>query len=302
MKPNQLLSVFSLSILALTSVTAYADGEKLKPIKEVFEPTAPRDLKNFMKVAVVQWAPYGSADINATPEEAEAYKQENREALAEYIREAAKNGAKMVITPEFGIVGYPDIPNVPDEDDNFRNRKDIAPFVEKADGPTAKYFSALAKELKVYIHVGFAEVDPKTDKYYNTAIAVDPKGKIVAKFRKANLYKTEEDFLEHGTKISTYTSPVGKVGLIICADVYSSFPMNDYANAKVDVLALSTSWAQMNTGMSHFVSGAKWVRSYLLAANQRYFPDSGVINPDGKKQSHIRQSVGVAYGYIPLKK
>jgi hypothetical protein len=86
--------------------------------------------------------------------------------------------------------------------------------------------------------------------------------------------------------------------MIICADVYSSSPMEQYAG-QVDALALSTSWAAMNSGMSSFRSGARRTRAYVLAANQTYFPDSGVINPDGTDQSHIRQSTGVAYGYLP---
>jgi hypothetical protein len=40
--------------------------------------------------------------------------------------------------------------------------------------------------------------------------------------------------------------------------------------------------------------------AYMLAANQQYFPDSGVINPDGTAQSHIRQTNGLAYGYLPV--
>jgi hypothetical protein len=54
--------------------------------------------------------------------------------------------------------------------------------------------------------------------------------------------------------------------------------------------------------MSAFQSGARRVGAYVLAANQHYFPDSGVINRDGTKQSHIRQTKGIAYGYLPRTK
>lgn len=101
-----------------------------------------------------------------------------------------------------------------------------------------------------------------------------------------------------GTEPVTYSSTFGKVGIVICSDIYSSFPMNDYMKTGLGVLALSTSWAQYNTDMSAFEAGAKWVNAHVLAANQMYFPDSGVINPDGTHQSHIRQSSGLAYGYL----
>jgi predicted amidohydrolase len=154
-----------------------------------------------------------------------------------------------------------------------------------------------------YLHVGFAQVvgDPRNNKFYNFVVVIDPKGKNVGKYHKINLFELENEFLQPGKEIFTYDSPWGKIGVIVCADVYSGFPMDDYKSAGVDVLALSTSWAQMNTGMNSFTAGAERVGAYLLAANQNYFPDSGVINPDGSKQSHIRQSDGVAYGYLPRK-
>jgi predicted amidohydrolase len=272
----------------------------MQPIQEVFEPQAPKSGKWAM-VAVVQWAPPSATPMGVTAAAAEAFKQQNREALAAYIRQAAGHGAKMVITSEFGIDGYPAFPNVPPEDDDYRNRQDIAPYVETIPGPTTNYFSALAKELGVYIHVGFAEVDAKTNKYYNVAVAFDPKGAIVGHYRKINLFQAENNFLSPGNQIETYNSPFGKVGMIVCADVYSDFPMKNYASAHVDVMALSTSWDVMNSGWNSFTAGAKWVKAYLLAANQPYFPDSGVINPDGSAQSHIRQTDGLAYGYLPLK-
>jgi len=275
-------------------------ASELKPIKEVFEPKGKFSTKTHMKVAVVQWAPDASAPLGSK-EAAERFKESNRQVLENYIREAASNGAKLVVTPEFGTVGYPDIPELPSEDDNFRTREDVAPYVETDKGTTAKRFSSLAKELKVYIHVGMAEVDTKTKNYHNTVLVFDPAGKLAAKYRKSHLYQQEDNYLVPGDKIATYQSPVGKVGMIICSDVYGSFPMDNYSRGKVDVLALSTSWAQANTGWGYFTDGAKWVDAYLLAANQNYYPDSGVINPDGSGQSHIRQTTGVAYGYLPLK-
>jgi predicted amidohydrolase len=291
--------VKAIALLTL-SVTALA-ASKLEPIQEIIEPPAPPNDINYAKVAVVQWAPFRPAPLSVSSEQAEAFKAENRRTLENYIREAAAHGAKLVITPEFAVVGYPDIPELPDEEDEFRTRSDVQPYTEPAPGPTTQFFSQLARELGIYIHVGFAEVDLQTDTYYNTVVALSPEGKIVARYRKINLFKQEKKFLSPGKDPAMYLSPFGKIGILICADVYSFFPMQAYQKAGVDVLALSTSWAQYNTGMEMFRRSAASTRSYLLAANQTYFPDSGVINPDGSLQSHIRQSMGLAYGYLPLK-
>jgi predicted amidohydrolase len=271
----------------------------VEPIKEVFAPTGTIDPHHFGKVAVVQWAPMASTPLGVSRDDAETFKQGLRTTLAGYVREAATGGAELVITPEFGTVGYPDIPELPSEEDDYRNRDDIAPYVEAVPGPTTAYFSKLASELHVWIHVGLAEVDPATDKYYNTVVVLDASGRIVTKFRKLNLYQLEDKFLSVGEGPVTYDGPFGKVGLAICADIYSSNPMSKYRDAHANVVALSTSWAVYNSGFSAFTSAAITNQVYVLAANQTYFPDSGVITPTGEAQSHIRQSTGVAYGYLP---
>jgi predicted amidohydrolase len=287
-----------LTIMALFAFSA-SSFAGVKNINENFGPVYEKDY-SMVKVAGVQWAPAGYAPLTQSKSKAERWKQGNRERLESYIREAARNGAEVVITPEFGIVGYPDIPELSDEDDNFTSRSDIQAFVEYVpNGPSTRFFEDLAAELGIYIHFGLAEVDAATDNYHNTVVVIGPDGKYITKYRKIHLYQVESDYLVPGDEVVTYDGPMGRVGIIICSDVYGSHPMNDYARRNVDVMALSTSWAQWNTGWSYFTRGATWTNSYLIAANQNYFPDSGVINPDGSEQSHIRQTTGVVYGMIP---
>jgi predicted amidohydrolase len=292
-------------LVAALPALAMAD---LIPITETIEPPAPANPSAYGMVAVVQWNAAAPTPVTLDPAnpvttaQAEDYKQANRVELAGYIRTAAQHGAKMVITPEFGIVNYPDIPGLTPEEDDFRNRDDIAPYVEAVPGPTTNYFGALAKELGIYIHVGFAEVDMTTQKYYNVVVAMDPNGNIAAKYRKINLYELETSFLTAAsTPLIDKNDLFGNIGFAICADIYSSNPMSAYSDGKTDAVTLSTSWATWNTGMTTFQSAATHAHTYVLAANNVYFPDSGVINPNGSNQSWIRQTEGLAYGYLPLK-
>lgn len=289
-----------MGLLAIALVTPVAFAE-VKPIKEVFEPKGNFPSDKFVKVAVVAISPLGIAPIPATKAQATEYKKSNQDALEERIREAAKAGAEIILTPEFGITGYPDIPELPSEEDNFRSREDIAPYIESVNGPTAKFFAGLSKELKVYIHFGLATEDNKGGAYHNTVVVVNPAGKIETYYHKNELFEIEHHFLEAGTKGAIYNSPAGRLGIIICSDVYSPSALAHY-QGKVDALALSTSWARYNSGMSQFTSTARDMGVYMMAANQMYFPDSGVINPDGSTQSHIRQTEANAYGYLPRKK
>jgi len=287
--------------LALSVCANFGYG-KLIPINEVFEPEGAFDPSLYAKVAVLQWAPSEPAPIGVNPEEAETFKQKNREVLAKFIDEAVQKGAKLIVTPEFSVVGYPDIPGLPPEEDQFQSREQVKPYVEPVNGPSTKFFGELAKKNGVYIHFGIAEMDVASDLYYNTVVVVGPEGRILARYRKIHLYQSETKFLENGDEIVTYHSMLGEIGLAICSDVYSPFPMDAYRKLGISVLALSSSWAQWNTGMDYYKEGAKWVSAYVLASNHSYFPDAGVVNPDGTTQSHIRQSKGLAYGYLPYRR
>ncbi len=284
-------------VAASSLLTSFA--YELEPIEEYFEPKQDFSPSDYGKVAVVAWAPAEDSPLGVSKSEAEAFKQRQRETLAGYIRTAAEKGAKMVITPEFATVGYPDNPELPPEDDQFHTREELAPYVETIPGPTSNYFSALSKELHVYIHVGLAEVDPITGNYHNSVAVLGPEGNLIGSYRKMHLYSVEHDFLVPGTSPFYYESFFGKVGVTICSDVSSYEPIGSYREAAVQVNALSTSWAAWNSGMNAFRRAAVNGNSYVLAANQTYFPDSGVISPNGKNQSHIRQSSGIAYGYVP---
>lgn len=288
-------------ILALLfSLSLAAHAQSITPIKEVFSPEGSFPEKEFWKVATIQWNPSSPSRIEWSKQEAEVFKQSNREEMAKRILIAANVNAKFIVLPEFSVVGYPDIPELSDEEDNYRTRDDIKNLVETIPGASSLYFSKLAKNLKIWIQFGLAEKDPITDLYYNSVVVLNAEGEIAAKYRKQHLFEVEVNYLEAGDENITFKTPAGKFGLIICSDSYASDVLNRYKESGVNVLALSTSWARMNSGMNQFKSTAKQTSSYVLAANQGYFPDTGVVNPNGTTQSHIRQTRdGIAYGYLP---
>jgi predicted amidohydrolase len=277
----------------------------LQPIQETIAPTGSFPTDEYWKVAVVQWNPPQSAPLatlGAPQTQIDAYKTSVLALMDAKIQEAVKADAKYIAFSEFANVGYPDIPNVPPDQDNYRNRTDIAPYVETIPGPTTNHFGSLAKQYGVWIQFGMAEVDSATNLYYDDAVVIDDQGNVIAKYRKHHLFEIETNFLAVGQGIATFDTPAGKWGLIVCSDIYFDPVLDAYAALHLDVVGLSTSWDEQNTGMGYFQAAATRMSTYLLAANQDYFPDTGVINPDGTLQSHIRQSLDtIAYGYIPLK-
>jgi len=280
------------AVLALVAVltTGVAQAEQREP-----EGTFPPE--KYVKVAAVAFSP-GDAPIDVPQAVVDRFKKQSRDDLVEEIRAAAKNGARMVVTPEFGMIGYPDIPELPPEEDEFQNREQLKPFVESIDGPKVKYFQKLAKELAIWLVVGIAEVDPG-DRYFNTLVAVSPEGKVVATYRKINLFEGETKFLSRGSSRSFFDTEFGRVGLFTCFDIHFDHPARDLVRKDhAEIIAFGTSWVGRG-GLAAYQSFARSNRVYFVAANHMYFPDTGVISPDGSIQSHIRSSTGPAYGYIP---
>src|SRR5690606_29170467 len=155
----------------------------------------PADPSRYMKVAVIQWNPLRDAPVGASKEVIHSYLQDNRNEMAKRIITAAKNQARFIVLSEFAVVGYPDIPELPPEEDEFRSREDIKDFVDTVPGASTSFFSKVARENKVWIQFGMAEVESATDKYFNTSVVINDKGEIVTSFRKISLFKLEKHFL-----------------------------------------------------------------------------------------------------------
>ncbi|MCE3009635.1 MAG: carbon-nitrogen hydrolase family protein [Proteobacteria bacterium] len=292
-------------VIATTSSVAIA-GETVHPIKEVFEPARIFSESQSWKVAVVQWNPGENSVRDVTEATGKRALQRNQTEMETRIREAAAAGAKFIVLSEFALTGYPITSELKDpETENYENPEQVWPYAETIPGDSTRFFGKLAKDLGVWIQYGLAERAAIKGKkgIYNSVVVVSDKGQIVATHRKWSLFRVEVNYVTPGTTAQVFDTPVGKMGLLICADVYDSRLLSLYRSQGVQVLSLSTSWAQMNTGMGYFQRAARSTNSYLLAANQTYYPDSGVVNPDGKTQSHIRQSGdAIAYGYLPLVK
>jgi hypothetical protein len=137
-------------------------------------------------------------------------------ALSKLTERAAAKGAQLVVAPEYAIEQeyYELTPNVGDKisDDPRWEEKTII-----------KAFGKLADRLDTTLVFNLRTQDSPDDnkaKFFNTNIAVDPDGKVVARHFKMELFGGESKSLTPGTSIesSFFDTPVGKAGLMICAD------------------------------------------------------------------------------------
>jgi predicted amidohydrolase len=267
---------------------------QLIPVKEVIEPSGLFPADAYWKVAAVHWTP-PEIKIPSDPQQGRLVLDSNHKALGERIRTAATSGAKYIALPEMSVIGYP-------EGRDYSSSAELRYLVQVVQGPSFQYFSRLAAQLKIWIQFSIAESEAKSSNYYNTLVVVNDRGQRVATYRKQNLFGNENKYFKRGYGPVLFETPAGPFGLMICADTYSLEVYDQYRELDFVALGVSSAWTEMNTGMAYFSATAKRLSTYVIAANQSFAPDAGVIGPSGRTQSHLRQTRdGIAYGYIPLK-
>ena len=74
---------------------------------------------------------------------------ENRTALLEQATEAAKAGARLIVTPELAVSGY-----------SFANRQEVAAYVEELTGDTVSALAQVAREYSATAASGWRNETP----------------------------------------------------------------------------------------------------------------------------------------------
>lgn len=136
-------------------------------------------------------------------------KEANYRRAEPLIREAAAHEARIVVTTECFLDGYA----IADKSiplDTYRALGEPVP-----DGQYARKLAELAKELKIYLVAGMLEADG--DARYNTAVLFGPDGTLLGKYHKQQL---EHEAVRNtaGRESKVFETPLGKVGVMICAD------------------------------------------------------------------------------------
>ena len=153
--------------------------------------------------------PFTLAGLSLMPEPWN--KEANLAKLERYARQAAGKGAQVVITPEGFLEGY--VGNEKHSPGLTRER--YLPAGETIDGPVMSRIRGLARELKIYLAVGFAERD--REKMYNSVVIFSPEGALASHYSKSHT-ADDEPFNTKGTEFPVVSTPFGRWGTLICFD------------------------------------------------------------------------------------
>ena len=142
-------------------------------------------------------------------------KAANADKLEDFVRQAAAQGAELVVAPEGFLEGYV----VMDVIEDPELRADMWEIAEPPDGPCLQRFSKLAQELSIVLCFGYAE--RRDDGVYNAAIIFGPEGEHCGTYYKTQLAEgscDDWDFNRLGQSLRAIDTPVGRVGTMICND------------------------------------------------------------------------------------
>ncbi len=222
-----------------------------------------------MKAAVIQYNIH-SGDAKA-----------NRGKAAALLAEAGKMGAEIVLLPELWNCGY-----------DLDRLEELA---ETSRGLSAKMLQKAAKEQHMFI-IGGSIAEKKDGKYYNTSLAINQKGEIVQKYRKAHLFSLglhEDEYFMAGDEWVQAETPWCKVGMMICYDLrFPEFARN-LALRGAKLLTMPSQWPRSRDEARYILCRARAIenRCFVMAANPvgidegngfKYAGGSMIIDPYGK--------------------
>ncbi|MBI2929914.1 MAG: carbon-nitrogen hydrolase family protein [Verrucomicrobia bacterium] len=156
-----------------------------------------------------------------------ADKEANYRRAEPMIREAARNGAKIVCTTECFLEGYA----IADKTIPLEQYRALGEPI-----PDGKYFQrlrALAKQTKIHLIAGLTETDGEAR--YNTSVLIGPDGQLLGKYRKQKL-QHEAVRNTPGQDSPVFATPYGRVGIMICADRTEATIVRRFCTAGADFL------------------------------------------------------------------
>lgn len=192
-----------------------------------------------VRVAVVQFDPQVGIQ----------HSQANLEHSLELAREAAINGANLIVLPELANTGY-----------LFGTRQEAFVHAELIpEGPSMQAWLDFARKHQVYLAAGLAERDGV--QLFDSAVLVGPGG-FIGKYRKAHLWNREKLWFTPGNLgFPVFDTPIGRIGLLICWDIWFPEVPRLLSLQGADIICSLNNWIW--TPPPLFDDSGKCMASYL---------------------------------------
>jgi predicted amidohydrolase len=184
--------------------------------------------KKWLKVAAVTMQSKTNTEVNL-------------QTLFSYMNRAASNGVDLIVFPEVALQGCPGWR----EDSAKPSVQEMAYIQQTAEtipGQSTSIVVAKAKALNLFVVFGMTEEDP-AGQLYNANVFLGPEG-VIGKHRKTFHVGNDSQIWSRGSGYEVLDSPLGRVGLMICAELWSNgnYPGPVLASQGADLLVTSSAW------------------------------------------------------------
>lgn len=236
-------------------------------------------------------AAYGFAAIDFAPAPGEA--ERNRQELGKLIAEAARRGARYVVTPELGVSGA-----YADGAQPARGRTNAEPIP----GPTTDYFGRLAKELRIWLAFSLPE-KAEGNGYYLTTVLLDDRGQVAARNRKVMVRPEVGDGPatagEYRDVLDTVDAGGLRLGAISGDDIQAGIPR--LAARGADTILITAGWGGGEAARWDELSRSlsKEFGVNLVVANRRVAAKAGGAGPSGGIYTRRGELLPSGTGAVP---
>lgn len=207
-----------------------------------------------------------------------AQPQKNIARMLEFLRQAARMGAQLVVFPECALTGY-----------CYESLDEARPYAEPIPGNHTRQLAALCRELGVHAVIGLLEQDGQ--RVFNAAALVGPSG-VVASYRKVHLPFLGVDMFTTPGDRPFAVHDIGNVnvGMNICYDAAFPEASRVMALAGADLIVLPTNWPPGAECTCQVVINTRALENnvYFLACNRvgeergfRFIGQSKICDPTG---------------------
>ena len=210
--------------------------------------------------------------------------RQNIEKAKQFIKDAKKENACLIVFPEYFMNYYPD------EDHKYVRK------AQTLNGDFVQEMRQLAKKYGMWILFGMNEWTIDETKNYNTIVVLDDKGEHRSDYRKTHLFNAynwqeSKDTLAGNRFFDPVKSPAGKIGLGICYDLRFPEVARYEALAGAEIMIYPSAWVK---GEGKFMQWETLLRAraienemYVLGcchySDKHYMGKSTGFGPDGKR-------------------